>query len=366
VAALTAQGGAEDDIRLAAVASVLTAACPEAREQLVAGLGAASEEMRIACRQALLASGSDANVGKDELLKLSASEKPAVRAGAVRLSALLRGGPFAEILPKALADQSEVVRTAAAEAAELRGATSACEALEKAVAAPEENLQFRVAAARALGSLGRLESLPALAACLATAGGPDEARAAAADALAAIGRKHKFWRLTAKGEFNDSLTHLKLYLRTPDPRWSALATVIGGCDSFKGESATRGFAALQVLAGRKLAPKPEVWKAWMGRKLEEGRALGEISHLFEEAYKAGTKNADARPKAEAAMRLAKGLRKKAEEEDRAFYQALFEDLCRTLGVDHKKEILKEDPPPGAPAAPAEKKDEPEKKEEKKD
>ncbi len=358
VAALVEQAEAESEIRAAVQAAVLTAACPEARDQLIAGLGAPTEEMRSACAMSLIATGRDVTVTTEEIKKLHASATPAVRAGAVGLLALMKSGPFEEIVPKALADSDQLVRAAAADAAGLRRWAGAAETLEKMIVSAEEKPSVRISAARALGRIGRLGSVVPLAQCAADVNGIESVRIAAAEALAAVAARHKFEKLTAKGEYNDYATHIKLAARATDVRWEALKVLVAGCESFKGEALTaKGFEAMRALAGRKLAPKAEVWKTWMENKLDEARTLGEIAHLVEQAYKMGKNNPKSYTLVEQAMRKAKGLRKRAEQDDVSFYGTLFANLCEMLGLDPKKEIGKEDPPEKLKDPGAEKKEE---------
>jgi HEAT repeat protein len=367
VAALVGQAEAESEVRTAVQAAVLTAACPEARDQLIAGLGAPTEEMRSACAMSLIATGRDVTITAEEIEKLHASSQAAVRAGAVGLLALMQSGPFEEILPKALADGDQLVRAAAADAAGLRRWGGAAETLEKMVVSGEEKPSVRISAARALGRIGRLESVLPLANCVADVDCIESVRITAAEALGTVAVRHKFEKLTAKGEYNDHATHIKLAAKTTDVRWEALRVLVAGCGSFKSEAlSAKAFEAMRALAGRKLAPKAEVWKTWMENKLDEGRVLGEIAHLVEAAYKLGKKDPKSYTLVEQAMRKAKGLRKRAEEDDVSFYGTLFSNLCEMLGLSPKKELAKENPPEALKDPGAEEKKEEEKPEEKKD
>jgi HEAT repeat protein len=348
VKALVAQAQAESEVRAVVCESLLSAATGGARGELVAGLGASTEEMRRACALALMA--VEASLTAEDVKRLAGSEIASARAGAVGLLSMMPDGPFDEIIPKALEDESELVRSAAADAVGMRRWEKAAPLLEKLVLAEEEKAQVKASACRALGRLGKLSSAMPLAKCLADAYQMEAARVAAAQALVAVGRRHKFERLTAKGEFNDHPTHLKLALKSPDVRWEVLKVLAEGCASFKGEKMTEaGFQAMGAMAGRKLAPKADVWQAWMTKKLEEGKALGEIYYLVDAAYKLGKNNDQARPLVEKALDLARGLRLKSEPDDEAFFGGLFADICAMLGLDPKKAMGKTEPPPEAKA-----------------
>ncbi len=350
VAALVAQAEAQSEVRGPVLAAVLGAACKEAKDQLAAGLGAPTGEMREACSLALLTLDPGYWPDDAELRKLFESKKAAVRTGAVQFLELKGGGLFDEMIPKALADEAETVRAAAAAAAGACGWKQAAGALEKMLLDEAEKLAVKLAAAAALGKIHRLESAEPLARCLVDAKQHESVRLAAAEALIAVARRHKFKRET--GKFDGEASHLAAAIAKPDIRWEALKVLTAGCDSFGAKAGPKAFEAMKRLAGRKLAAKPEIWKAWMTRKQEDAEVLGHISHLVEKAYKLGTKHPKSWPTMKEALDLSKELYKKAEPQDQDYFKGLFEDLCAKTRLDPKEEIKK---------GPTEK--EPEKKEE---
>jgi len=338
IAALVARAEAQAEIRDVVLRAVLTAAAPPAKNQLVAGLGAPTEDMRRTCALALVA--IEALPEEAELRALLASEKAAVRAGAIEILALRGGALFDEAVPKALADESAVVRAAAAGAAGLRRWGKAAATLEKLVADSAEEEAPRHAAAVALGRIGRLGSTVALAKALADPKLKEKTRLAAAKSLAAISQKHKFQTLTSEGEFNDHITHVKLAVGKPDPRWEALAVLVEACGSFGKTLAPEAFKAMREIAGRKLARKPEVWKAWMDNKTEEGKLLGQVAHLVLRAYelkKQGTQQEkEGRKLLEKAREVTADLHKKCDPADQPFFDQLDRKLCEILMIRRKK------------------------------
>ncbi len=373
VAALISQAESQKEVRTAAQAALLTAACPAARDELVKGLGASSSEMRAACRRALIASDQDREVSATDITRLLASEEESVRAGAISFLALSGDDKlFGSAVEKALTDKSEMVRAAAAEAIGLRGRTSLAGKLEKLVTNAEEKAEVKAAAARALGGMRKLDSVPALAGLLADGNQEEVARQAAADALLVIcsAKHNSFMRQVGTYEEDERASHLAVALEKPDMRWKVLEELVAACPSFKSkELSSKGFAAMKALCGRKLAEKSEVWKTWMDNKLADARVLGQISKLVEEAYEIKKKkDTDSQNRAfaavEKAMKLAKVLRKKADEDDTKYFQGLFGDLCRKIGRDPKKEMLKEDAPENKKTT--EEKDEKKEKPEEKD
>ena len=81
--------------------------------------------------------------------------------------------------------------------------------------------------------------------------------------------------------------------------------------------------------------------------MSDARVLGQISAMVEEAYKLKKQRQEtpAYKKMEAAMRLSKALLKKADVDDRDYFQGLFGDLCSKIRKDPKKEINVVDPEP---------------------
>jgi HEAT repeat protein len=360
VAALISQAQSQKEVRDAALAALLTAACPAARDELVKGLGAPSSEMRAACRRALIATDQDRQVSATDIAGLLASEEDAVRAGAISFLALSGNGKlFEDAVNKALTDKSEVVRAAAAEAIGLREWKSLAGKLEKLVSSAEEKAKVKTAAAKALGEMRKLTSVPALASLLADTAQEEVARLAAADALVAIckAKHNSFMRQVGTYEEDERASHLAVALEKPDMRWKLLEQLVAACPSFKSkELKSSGFAAMKALCGRfKLAEKPEVWKTWMENKLADARVLGQISKLLERAYEIKKKKDPASlnqafAMVVQAMKLAKGLRKKADKDDEKYFQGLFEDLCKKIRLDPKKELLKADVPEKKEAA----------------
>jgi HEAT repeat protein len=366
VEALISQAQSESDVRDASLRALLTAACPEALDQLIKGLGSPTPEMRDACRGALLATG--AHVSAADLKKLLAADSAAVRAGAVGFLALGTDNKlFEEMVPKALGDTSEPVRVAAAEAVGLRRWKKGREPLEKILLAETEAPEVKIAAARALGRIHQLESVGPLSKVLANPQQMEAVRLAAAGALKQVANKrhNPFRRPVGSFEEGERASHLGVAMKKPDPRWEALQALVAGCGSFKGEKLEQeGFDAMRALCGRKLARKPDVWQAWMANKTEDAKVLGHISSLVEEAYeikksKDTASQNKAYDKVTQAMKLSKALLKKSDDDDRGYFRGLFDDLCRKIGLDPKKEVEK--PDAGEP-----KKEEPKKEEGKKE
>jgi HEAT repeat protein len=337
VAALVGQAEAEMDVRVAAVDAVLTAACTAARDQLVAGLGASDGDMRSACARALMATEQEELISEADIRKLFASERAEVRAGVLRLLQYRQGGLFAELVPAALADRSELVQEVAADAAALRGQASALEPVEKLAADPAAKPKAAAAAARALAVMGRRSSALILAKAITDGNRMAEVRLAAAESLAALGKRLGFVRLTAPGEFNDEGTHLKLSMRDPDPRWEALGLLCDACDSLGETRLTEAaFEAMRQLSGRKLAPKAELWKPWMEKKRTEAVELGRASFCMEKAAELG-KNArtEAAKHQDEAREIIDRLLAGADEDDREFFASL-------------RKTLVDDKPPSSP------------------
>ncbi len=343
VAALVGQAEAQKEVRSVALESVLGAACKEAKDQLAAGLGSPTAEMREKCALALMTLDESYWPADAELRKLLESKKAAVRAGAMDFLALKGGGLFEEMVPKALADESEVVRAAAAGAAGMRRWTKAAEKLEKMILDDAEKLPVKLAAAEALGRIHRLESAAPLARCLVEAKQHESVRLAAAEALIVVGIRHKFRRQVGKYGEEERASHLAAAIEKPDIRWGALEVLVEGCGSFGEKVGPQAFKAMKNLAGRRLGAKPDIWQGWMARKKEDAAVLGHISHLVEKAYKLGKQHPKARPLVVEAMELSKELAKKAEPQDQDYFKGLFEDLCRKVGLDPEKEIKKEPP-----------------------
>lgn len=350
VEALISQADAQKEVRDAAVVALLTAACPEARDQLVQGLGSGSRQMREACRRALIATEQDKQVSEADVRKLLTSAKPEVRAGAIGFMALSgKGDAFAQAVKTALDDKSETVRTAAVEAAGLRRFKPALGKLERMVV-EEKDSGVRAAVARALGLLQKLSSVVPLAKVLADGSAPETVRLAAADALVAVcnPKANPFRRPVGQFEEGERAAHLSVAIKEPDLRWKAVEVLVAGCPGFKSdELKTRGYAAMKAVCGRKLGPKPEIWQAWYQKKMADARVLGRISALVEEAYqlKKQKQETPAYNKMEAAMRLSKALLKKADPADLKYFQGLFGDLCGKIGKKPKDEIKVVDPEP---------------------
>ncbi len=363
ISALISQSESQKEVRDAAVTALLTAACPEARDQLVQGLGSASSQMREACRRALIATDQDQQVSQADIKKLLESETPEVRAGAVSFLALSgKSDVFTAAVTKALEDKSEIVRASAANAAGLRRFKPALGTLEKMVK-EEENAEVRTAAARALGQFRKISSVAPLAECLADGSAPEVVRLAAADALAAVcnPKANPFRRQVGGFEEGERASHLSVAIKSPDTRWKALEVLVAGCPGFKSkELKSKGYAAMKALCGRRLGEKPEIWKTWLDKKQTDAATLGHISALVEEAYKLKKQRQEtaAFDKMAAAMRLSKALLKKADDDDRDYFQGLFGDLCSKIGKDPKKEINVTDPEPKPEEA---EKDKPEEK-----
>jgi DNA-binding ferritin-like protein (Dps family) len=145
----------------------------------------------------------------------------------------------------------------------------------------------------------------------------------------------------AKGEVNDYLTHLKLAAKNPDVRWAALEILAGGCDSFAGNLADPAFDAMGALAQRSTrAKKADVWKAWMAKKLDEAKVLGQASYLFDQGYAIGQKGQKFWNQAieviRPAYKMALELRDKCEPDDKDFYDVLIRDMKQTYNEDAPK------------------------------
>jgi len=364
VKALLEQAQALSEVREAAADSLRTIACTdrpgqlaglaEIRAELVKGLRAPTPQMRQAAGRTLIM--LDQVPAEAELLESIESKDPAVKAGAIEFLGLIGGPIFDLTIPKALADKAAEVRAAGAAAAGLRRWAQGADALEKMAVSAEEPVEVRAAAAEALGLIGRLESVGPLAKAVVMAETKvaEPARLAAARALSAVGERNptKSFSVSRKvdpTEANDLLTHLKLAARTPDPRWPALETLVAGCDNFGEAVGPEAFKAMNDLARRSLAAKPEVWKAWMTKKQEEAKALGQASYLYETGYPARNKR-DKEARNEGfklccqARQIVEALRARCDPDDKEFFDAIFKLL----------ESYKDD---GTPAAAPKKPDE---------
>ena len=336
--ALLAQADSEMSIREAAIAGLLTSACADARPELIKGLTAPTAEMRQAAGRALIL--IDQIPSDTELKDLVGSKDPSVKAGAIEFLGLIGGAVFDEIIPQCLEDKAPEVRRAAAAAAGLRRWDKGTASLEKLVAAKEANAEVRQAAAEALGQIGKLESVVPLAKAVVDIGLTEKARIAAAKALITIGNAWPVETMHAKGEVNDYLTHLKLAAKSPDVRWAALEILAGGCDSFAGDLADPAFNAMGALARRDRAKKADVWKDWMAKKLDEAKALGQASYIFDRGYALGKRGQNFWNQAIETMRpaykIVKELREKCEPDDKEFYETLIRDMRQTYNEDEPK------------------------------
>jgi HEAT repeat protein len=247
----------------------------------------------------------------------------------------LRGGELLKgAIVAGLTDDSGLVRKAAARAAGLSCNVETAPELEKIVINTQDELETRAEATRALARTGSLSSVMPLIQVLVNSSEPEEIRLAAADAAIEIASRHKFARAVGKFEANERAAHLAVMIQRPDPRWEALKMLVEACADFKTDKLrNQGFELIRTLAGRKLAPKQEIWTAWLKTKQEEARTLGEISYLVEEAYRIRTAgdNNKAYATIEKAMLLSKELLLKSDAEDKDFFEGLFADLCGKIG-----------------------------------